>query len=393
MDDKLSIEDLDYIEKILSEICDANHRISEKKIINRVPQYSDYPDEFNFACPICGDSQEFDNKKRGHLYLRNLRYICYNDRENDDCSFTQFCKRFGYKLDLKFKQRLYNYVDNHIKFNTNRDFKIENLNLIIKFEEFVNKYNTTVGSELSDLKPIEKDSSQYKYLVNRKIFDFENIYQANYNVYKDDEIVKKVKVIVLLNRNKDYVVGFQIRNLSDEKKYRFYKIYDFTKMFRFLYPNKKLDDLEMIAYNKLSHFYNILNIDWNKPVTVFEGYLDSIFCPNSIGMVGIENDNDLMFLLDNDEIKIRFFLDFDKKGLLKSTELIDNYPVFLWYKFFKDKINKSKNKESRLEIYKAIKDLNEAVKISNETDFYIRYKLEDYFSKDRFDKRYLKMLD
>jgi putative salt-induced outer membrane protein YdiY len=97
-----------------------------------------------------------------------------------------------------------------------------------------------------------------------------------------------------------------------------------------LYDNiydDELDEIEAISYNKISYLYNILNINFDKTITIFEGFLDSLFIPNSIGAVGINTNFD--FLLNND-LDIRFLFDNDKTGRKKTKKFLnDKKTVFI----------------------------------------------------------------
>ena len=95
-------------------------------------------------------------------------------------------------------------------------------------------------------------------------------------------------------------------------------------------------------------------LNFYEKITVFEGYLDSIFFPNCIGTTGVETA--YSFLLE--ELDIRFFYDNDEVGVRKSIEkLKEGYSVFLWKKFFKDLSKGDTKKEYYLNNH--IKDLNE----------------------------------
>jgi hypothetical protein len=185
------------------------------------------------------------------------------------------------------------------------------------------------------------------------------------------------------------LLGIQIRNLIDSKNNRFYKIIEFEELYNYMNPGKPLDDLEAISYNKLSHMYNILNVDFEKVVTVFEGFIDSIFSPNSIGLIGANSTNDILSLLENsDDIKIRFFLDNDAAGITSATKLLKKgYSVFLWKKLFDKMIDKiPKIKPNHLN---KLIDLNDLVKLFRNPNIYFKLTLDKFFSIDDFDLMFL----
>jgi len=253
--------------------------------------------------------------------------------------------------------------------------------------------NEKPESWLAEIKPIQKNSHAYQYLtMERLIFNHENIYQGIYQKFRDGKRIFYTRVIIFLNRCGDKLLGIQLRNLEKDREKRFFKIVDFEELYNYKNIDSPLDEIEAIPYNKLSHFFNIMNVDFNKPVNIFEGYLDSIFCPNSIGMVGANNDEDLLdFLTNADEhLELRFFYDYDKTELKKAIKMIKKgFPVFLWKKLFDTLINKSKDKYKSEKFLSTIIDLNQLVVKLKEPDIYHKFKLDNFYSVDEFDSIYL----
>ena len=144
----------------------------------------------------------------------------------------------------------------------------------------------------------------------------------------------------------------------------------------------------MMRYNKLSYYFNVMNVDFNQPVTIFEGYLDSLFLPNSIGITGLNTDLD--FFEKNPDLDIRYFFDNDDPGYKKTAEKIkDGFCVFLWKKLFESIVDK-KNPSDPYHLYHKIskvKDLNKLAEMVPNP--YKELKLEEYFSKDIYDLRYI----
>ena len=92
-----------------------------------------------------------------------------------------------------------------------------------------------------------------------------------------------------------------------------------------------------VTKNSFMLFTYVLNVDFEKPITIFEGYLDSLFYPNSIGVVGVNTD---LRFLENNNLDLQYFFDNDKAGFDKSEEKIkDGGKVFLWNKLI-DFLNK-----------------------------------------------------
>ena len=368
----------DYIKSKIQNILNKSHDVSEKKIIRETGSV------LNFACPICGDSSSYQNrnKKRGNLYFKNAHYVCYNC--DTKMSFTKLCDEFNEHVDIDEKVKLYKYIDENVTFTTNNnDYIMEEMDKLIDVDEFMKYFNTRKNSWLYDIKPIEPGSQVGKYLyLNRLLPKTNMILQGIYRIVRDGITKFETRVMISLNMSvsMNKILGIQIRNLESDKDKRFYKIVEFDEIFNYMNPEKPLDDLEAISYNKLSHFYNILNIDFDKDITVFEGFIDSLFANsringlNSIGLIGANNDNDLLnFLMDADsDIKLKFFYDNDFTGISKATKMIKKgYPVFLWNKLFNLLLKK---KQTNINLSKII-DLNDLVKISRNRNIY--HKLND----------------
>jgi predicted RNA-binding Zn-ribbon protein involved in translation (DUF1610 family) len=359
------------IEEILSNALNKHHlNPIKRKIVNSAKSWT-------FACPICGDSHDKANMKRGHLYKKNFFYVCYNC--DVKVPFTTFLELVKVDVD---PETLYNInqqisVYKQTASNDVEEMKFFSLDRKISLKTVIDFLNRNPSYKLRNFKPIERNSIVWKYLVyERKISDLSDFHEAEY------EITENVwqPVMVSLNRQSDILLGFQWRNLEKRKDKRRFKIYNWQECWEFF--NNPLTDDEYKAYNKVSYIYNILNIDPEVPITVFEGFIDSLFVPNSIALVGVNTD--YSFLMQ-DGLLIRFFFDNDKSGRKKTEELIKKgYSVFLWNKFFKAFSKMSPNpQESFFKLQESLKDLNQlAQKINNP---YNTLQLENYFAKDKMD--------
>lgn len=382
--------DIKYIKTKIQNILNRSHDNIQKRTIK------EYPDRFNFACCVCGDSEKSGHKKRGNLYLDNMNFKCFNC--DTYMTFTKFCDTFNESIDMETRIKIYNYIDENTIYKKTDDYILDELEKLIDLSEFVNYFNTKKNSWLCDIKPVQKNSHVYQYLkYERLIDDFSRIYQGVYRVIKNGKTVYSTNVMINLNMSLGDVnklLGIQIRNLEKDKSKRFYKIVEFEELYNFMNPTEPLDDMEAISYNKLSHFYNILNIDFESPITIFEGFLDSLLfnvngLTNNIGLVGAKNDKDLLkFLTESDaDLELRFFYDYDTTGNIKSEGMIKNgYPVFLWNMLFDKLLEKNKKNKHKL---KDIIDLNDLVIISKNKNISDKLKLDKFFSKDSFDVIYI----
>lgn len=370
--------DNSYFKNVLQGLVNQhNKHPSKRKII-------EYNDRIQISCIYCGDSTKNPNKKRGNFYFENLFYVCFNCDKK--CSYNQLCKDFDIAVDSDTKVKIYNYLDNHINYNNyDESFLDSKFDSLISLEDMIAALNDDESmSPISELKPLVKNGYIYNYLIDRGISQslHKNIYQAKFQ--KGPEWFEPV--IVLLNRNEDKVLGIQIRNLKDGYK-RMFKIYNFEQLNDWVYPDRDIDMSEMVMYNKLSYFFNILNINFDSKITIFEGYLDSLFFPNSIGVVGVNTDTSF---LEKNNLDLQFFFDNDQAGFNKSNDKIkEGFPVFLWKKLFEEIVSKKNSKDpyGLMHRISKVKDLNKlATMVQNP---FKEFNLNNLFSKDVYDIRFL----
>lgn len=346
----------------------------------------DYHDRLNFACPYCGDSHKNQYAKRGNLYFNRLIFICFNCDKK--ASFDKMCKHFNEIVDPDKKLEMIEHLNSVMTYSDYEsnvsDAKFENLIDLTDLEK-VFSMNIT---QISDFKPIQVNGGIYKYLIGRGIDPefHKNIYQAKY--WKNED--ESEWVIVMLNRRDEKVLGMQIRNLKEGKR-RTFKIYNYENLLEWVNLVREepldIDINEMVIYNKLSYYFNILNVDFGSRVTVFEGYLDSLFYPNSIGLVGVNTDYKL---IENNGLDIQYFFDNDEAGFTKTEEKIkEGYPVFLWNKLFEDIVEKKNSDDPYKLLYRIskVKDINKLAQLVPSP--YKKLELYQFFSEDVLDLKWI----
>jgi hypothetical protein len=369
-----------YIKNLLQKILDKEFSNSTKRRIN------DYTDRLNVACPFCGDSHRNNHAKRGNLYFNRLVFICFNcDKKT---TFDRMCKDFNEQIDPDKKLEMIEHLDSIVTYtdyqNEFIDAKFENLIDLTDLEDSINKNLTP----FSDFKPIQVNGGIYKYLIGRGIGPelHKNIYQAKY--WKNED--ESEWVIVMLNRKDNKILGMQIRNLKEGKR-RTFKIYNYENILDWVNMAKDvpkvIDINEMVVYNKLSYYFNILNVNFDYMVTVFEGYLDSLFYPNSIGLVGVNTD---FRFLENGGFELQYFFDNDEAGFKKSEEkLKEGYPIFLWKKLFDDIVERKRVEDPYTLLHRIskVKDINKLCQLT--PGAYKKLSLPNFFSKDVLDIKWI----
>lgn len=370
--------DKSYVVNIIQNVLNKEFSNSSKRKI------VDYADRVNLACPYCGDSHKNQNAKRGNFYFNRLIFICFNcDKKT---TFDRFCKDFNEQLDPEKKLEMIEHLNSVMTYSDYEgdfvDARMENLIDLAELERVFSQDLTPI----SDFKPIQVNGGVYKYLIGRGIPPeyHKNIYQAKYWKNEDEH----EWIIVMLNRRGDKVLGMQVRNLKEGRK-RMFKIYNYENLLEWINIGKdiEVDMNSLVIYNKLSYYFNILNVDFGDRITVFEGYLDSLFFPNSIGLVGVNTD---FRFLENNNLDLQYFFDNDEAGYKKSEEKLKNgYSVFLWKKLFEDIVNKKNSGDpfTLLHRISKVKDINKLCQLV--PDAYKKLQLQSFFSKDVLDVKWI----
>lgn len=343
-----------------------------------------HEDRVQFRCPYCHEGRT-KTKKRGNVYLNKLLFICF--RCGKKTSFDKFCKDFNEVIEPDKKLEMMEHLNNVVTYSDYEgDFIDAKLSDLIDMTELERVFNQDL-TPITDFKPIQKNGGVYKYLLGRGISPefHKNIYQAKY--WKNEDEYEWI--IVMLNRRENKVLGIQIRNLKEGKK-RMFKIYNYENLLEWVNIGKENFDIDMnkiVVYNKLSYYFNIMNVDFSKKITIFEGYLDSLFFPNSIGLVGV---NTSLNFIENNNLDIRYLFDNDEAGNKKAEEKIrENYPVFLWNKLFEDIVYKKKSKDPERLLYRIskVKDINKLSELVPNP--YHKLELCKFFSDDILDLKWL----
>jgi hypothetical protein len=262
------------------------------------------------SCPYCGDSMQTSWKQRGNIILEGKHkyyYKCFN------------CGEFK-RVDQFFK-----------------DFKIDlSLDVISYISNNKGDFYTSVGgrydiSLLLDVSTIEgyaidrqelktkfglieaKESSVWSWLNKRLQFGaIKFLYHPTANY-----------LLILNLTPSGKILGFQKRPFLTYKGSSRYLTYSLSGIYELLKREEKIPD----EIDTLSQLFDICTINFNQPVTVFEGPMDSFLFRNAIANGGANKH----FPID---IPRRYFYDDDETGRQNALKRIEEgYSIFLWEKF------------------------------------------------------------
>jgi hypothetical protein len=321
----------------------------------------DMHNRINLACPYCGDSTRDNKKKRGNLYPASMMYKCYNCGVYKD--FEKVLSDFNMTDDVSSDEKIE--VRKRISSASAEREHINSMmldNLINADYKAILIPRFRLMSELG-LTDIHLNSDVGNYLNKRQ--------QVIDSKFAWDSKSKRLFVFNL-DSSGDYVFGLQVRygSFSDKSSY---KTYQLSKIYSKFLKCDDIDFLDKVAeHDHISTLFGILKVDFNIPVTIFEGPLDHFLYPNSVALCSISTP--WPFDLDN-----RLFQDNDTAGKNMAIKWVtQGKSVFLWTKFLRDHGIMGKR----------IKDLNDILVYCVANRLKIR-RLDEYFSKDKYDIIYI----
>lgn len=316
------------------------------------PEHKVNRGKINFKCNVCGDSKKRQSKMRAWILPESgdkpKMFHCFN------CS-TSFPAEYWLKLYFR------NFYDDYIKEAFKLDFmgkdnqakQCPSINPVINHtvEEVYDEFEDTRHFRVIT-KPELMETELFKIAIDfchrRKIPSevWSKWYVAIDGVFKN-------RIVIPFYDNNNKIYGYQCRSLFPwmEPKYLGRK-------------------------NCSGAIYNFYNVNFENPVVVLEGMIDSIFIENAIGVTGLK-----VYMDDLDKVKRKYFLlDDDPDGRRVSEKLLlDGQYVFLWSKFLK-KFGIQRSKKS---------DINDIyIKLGRENPFKFN-ELRDFFTNSLFDRIHL----
>jgi hypothetical protein len=182
------------------------------------------------------------------------------------------------------------------------------------------------------------------------------------------------------------MLGFALRKLDDSMPGPKYNIKNYSE----LKKNGLVRDLEdslIQEIDSLNNYFNVLNVDFSRPIIITEGQIDSMFLDNSIATTGVTKSKALLGNLVTKK-NSRILFDNDKAGKQQSIELLkQGYQVFLWTKLIIDLKKKYPQSARLLLDVKDINDLYLFLSLRDSSLTFVSFisMLAQYFSDSAFD--------
>lgn len=308
-------------------------------------------DRLSFAAPCCGDSATDNNKKRGNIILEGKFKNMYKCHNCGVCmSVNNFFKKYGQSLSLE----AISYIADHTaEFSHGGKTFGENLYDVSLAEQYAIDRNWF--RDTFRLQECNAGGKAYSYLVNRRQYSFQKfLYSASYEL-----------LFVLNLTPNGKILGMQVRHLNPYYTGPKYKTYSLSKIYEnFLKQTADIPD----ELDTISMIFNLLYVDYSRPVTVTEGPMDSFLIPNAIALCGAGKHIVFPF-------QCRYLFDSDKEGRKHAIEYLESgNEVFLWEKYKRENNIPDRKKW----------DIND-VFIWAEKNNVKLLRLDDYFSNDMLD--------
>lgn len=342
-------------------------------------------DKINFACPYCGDSKSDSRKKRGNIYPDRGFYKCYNDGCGVKADIPKFISKFALKYSLGIPEVKAEVTWSPQTSKKKRGSLIELLinknasDHLLKIEEVARRFSLTPCSE------IDPDTELGIFIKNRDLNTLPAFQRCSYFDSREDKIY-----LFNLDQRTGKILGFAIRRIGEDIFGPKYLIKNYSE----LKKNglvKNVDDDILSDIDSINNYFNVLNVDFSKPILVTEGQIDAMFLNNSIATTGISKSKLLLEnLLSKSNTLILF--DSDLAGKTQSIDLIKKgYRVFLWNKVMAD-LRKKYNEDYRS--VRLIKDVNDLYSFMLKHDSSLTFDLFNefvlqYFSESPLDLLYV----
>ena len=264
---------------------------------------------WNFRCPICGDSEKHQNKRRGFIYEKKNQYFyrCHNC--DYGTSFSKFLEKVNPSLHKEYLTERY------------KEKQYESKTVIPKFN-FTPKFNHVLQG-LSAIDSLFDTHPAKTYLRTRKIPEkyFNKLYYCtNFKEWTNKVIPNKFRsikqdtprlVIPFFDSNNN-VIGYQGRSFDPKDQCKYITI--------------KFGGVENLIFGQE-------RLDVNKKQYCVEGPLDSLFLPNCLAIAGLNFKGlklNNIIVLDNEKRNKQI-----KEALSKL--IIDGYSVCIWPDNIKEK--------------------------------------------------------
>jgi DNA primase len=230
-------------------------------ILGECRNHNEYKGQITFDCPVCSyDIKGLDDGDgKGNLEINYKRGIfkCWSCAETHDTygSIYKLMKKYGTSKHIKRYELL-------------KPDDVEHRTPYIKKVSLPKEYISFI-----DVSETFKNTHHYKQAFN---------YIKSRNI--NDDLIKKHKIGFCYSGNYSNMIIIPSYNLDMELNFFISRSYLTNSKIKYKNPDVQKETI----------IWNEYMIDWNEKVYLVEGVFDSIFCPNSIPLLG-KHMSDLIF--------------------------------------------------------------------------------------------------
>jgi len=343
------------------------------------------PAKINISCPICGDSQKKQTKRRGNIYLESNTYKCYNDGCMAFMGLDKFIAKYCHTYGLMPPDI---FVKGGIKANVKSKKKISLLNFLINHslkDKLLDLDYFTYRFSLTQMTDFNESCMTTDYIKSRYLHETFNFSECCYHDSKREKIY-------IFNKDdvSGKILGYSVRSADPNYWGPKYKMMNYSEINRDICKLGMTND-ELIEIDALNNMFNILNIDHNQPITFTEGQFDSMFINNCMASTGVGKLEDALNMIQGEGSR-RILMDNDTAGRKESMKMLNQgKPEFMWSKLIGDLKRDFPNNVIEIKkitdinaLYQFMKSINSSYNVKE-----FNQMLDKYFSNSMFDMLYL----
>lgn len=218
---------------------------------------------WTFRCPICGDSQKHKSKTRGNFFRHKGQMFFHCHNCNASMSFYQFLCDTNQDLSREYLK------DKLVESNSNSTIYIPTKKELL--------YTSDPLKTLTPISMLSSRNKYHQYLRQRKIpdFFFDKLYLTD-GFYKFiNEHIEPGKFPDITHDEPRLIIPFWDR----DKKLHALQGRSFD-------PKSTLKYITIVTNENIPKVYGLDRVNFNKPICVTEGPIDSMFLDNSIATAG-----------------------------------------------------------------------------------------------------------
>lgn len=256
--------------------------------VQRFTVKSTNPYKINFRCPLCGDSQTSKTKSRGWIIEKDNKglFHCFNC--GSSLSLRNFLKQFDVNLYNEY------IVDLKVEQGGTKEEIVSPIDTIVHRVPQFKKGNSPL-LKIKKISQLDASHPAKQYVVNRRIPSnkhYKVYYAPKFNAWVNTIIPNKLELdldqprLVLPFIDKDGALfGFTGRAFS----------------------KRGLRYLTIMIDDSKAKIFGLNEVDFDKPYTIVEGPIDSLFLDNCIAMAGADlnaqgliNIHNATYVFDNE---------------------------------------------------------------------------------------------